>query len=233
MGNTLEEGTSVNGLVEENCSDNLVFDQEDVDDVGPFQIDEEELFVKSLAITYNSWANVNHIPHSTVNQIVAEIFKSYHLGIVHTKRNIETALIKEGLDSHLVNTLLEKMDEDPFDKARQELEKEKKRENYLLTSFPNIQPQTINLNNGSSSVKSDTMQYISIKDSLKQLLEDETFLTQKKNDPYFHKVGLVKDLRDSSNFRSNSFFTENPDAVPIILFQDELEVVNPLGAQKE
>ena len=102
----------------------------------------------------------------------------------------------------------------------------------LLSSFSNVQPQTIKLSEVGLGAKSDTMQYISIKNSLKLLLEDESFLNQKKNDFYIHEAGYIKDVRDGSNFRNNTFFKENPDAVPIILFQDELEVVNPLGAGK-
>ena len=76
------------------------------------------------------------------------------------------------------------------------------------------------------------MQYISLKKTLKHLLEDQTYIDQKKGDPYFHEAGFIKDERDGSKFRTNEFFIENPEAVPLLIFQDELEVVNPLGAGK-
>ena len=150
------EGIESVGPTGEHIFDNV--EQDSLVNYEDVQMEDDELFIRSLAITYNSWANVNHIPHCTVNQIVAEIFKSYHLGIEHVKRNIRTVLVKEGVDSGFVNNLLEKMEEDPFDKARQELENERKRENYLLSSFSNVQPQTIKLSEVGLGAKSDTMQ---------------------------------------------------------------------------
>ena len=54
----------------------------------------------------------------------------------------------------------------------------------------------------------------------------------KLSDPYFHDEQLVQDVRDGDCFRGNKYFSDNPDAVPLILFADELEVCNPLGAGK-
>ena len=65
---------------------------------------------------------------------------------------------------------------------------------------------------------------------MKALLEDPTFIKQKQDDSYFHEEDVFKDVRDGVNFRSNSFFLENPNAVPLMIFQDELEVANPLGS---
>ena len=33
-------------------------------------------------------------------------------------------------------------------------------------------------------------------------------------------------------YKTNPFFISNPEAVPILLFQDELELANPLGSGK-
>ena len=196
-----------------------------------YQDDEEQLFIRALAITFNTWANINHIPYRTVNQIVAEVFRSYDKGIEKTKNKIKIVLLKAGIEHGKVNDMLKEV-EDPFMKARLELEGEKNREDFLLSSFSNVQPETVRLNEVNANGKSDTMQFISVKRTLKQLLEDETYLDQKKSDPYFHEPGFIKDVRDGYNFRTNEFFTKNPEAVPLLFFQDELEVVNPLGAGK-
>ena len=63
-----------------------------------------------------------------------------------------------------------------------------------------------------------------MKQSLKILLEDQTFIKQKNEDPYIPQEGLVQDVRDGEAYRSNKFFLNNAEAVPLILFQDELEV---------
>ena len=76
------------------------------------------------------------------------------------------------------------------------------------------------------------MQYIPIKQSLKILLEDETFISQKLSDTYYQEEDVIKDCQDGAHFKQNGFFLNNPSAVPILIFQDELEVANPLGAGK-
>ena len=75
-------------------------------------------------------------------------------------------------------------------------------------------------------------EYIDIKQTLKNILEDPSYIEQELEDPYLHSEGIVKDLRDGSVYRNNRFFQENRDAIPIILFADEFEVANPLGAGK-
>ena len=120
---------------------------------------------------------------------------------------------------------------DPFEKAREELENERRRCRFINQNFPNVKPVTIVLNSEESAVK-ESYQYVPIASSLKILLEDETFLKQKASDPYFHDDQLVQDVRDGDCFRGNKYFSDNPDAVPLILFADELEVCNPLGAGK-
>ena len=45
-------------------------------------------------------------------------------------------------------------------------------------------------------------------------------------------MGVYKDVRDIEYFKSNRFFQANPEAMPLLMFQDELEVANPLGSGK-
>ena len=64
------------------------------------------------------------------------------------------------------------------------------------------------------------------------MLEDDTFIKQKQDDVYFPEEATYKDVRDGEHFKSNKFFKSNPEALPILLFQDELEIANPLGSSK-
>ena len=194
--------------------------------------EDEEIFLKSLAILFNNWMNVAGIPYTTVNMIVSEVFRSYHMGVDITKQQIEKNLSQEGVENIKIKDILEKVGkDDPFLKAQEHLEKENKRLKFIQEAFENTPPMTIRLN-PQYEPKAETYQYVSLISSLKQLIEDETFILQKNSNPYFAEDGVVKDVRDGKNFRENSFFQENPDAVPILLFQDELEITNPLGAGK-
>jgi hypothetical protein len=120
---------------------------------------------------------------------------------------------------------------DTFNIAQEQLENEKKRINFIKEAFTNTPPQTIRLN-PVQEAKPETYQYVSIKGSLKNLLEDETYLHQKKSNPYKAEKDVVKDVRDGINFQNNSYFVKNPEAVPLLIFQDELEVCNPIGSGK-
>ena len=205
-------------------------DEDDKDDKDD-EID-EETFLKSLSIVFNNWMNVAGIPYSTVNLIVAEVFKSYSMGADLTKNRIRKILLRQGLDEIQVQNIIESAGEDdPFKAAKEQLESEKKRLTFIKEAFKNTPPETIRLNPAHES-KVESYEYVSLKGSIKNLLEDESYQAQKKTDPYRSEEGLVKDVRDGQYFKHNKYFQDNPDAVPILLFQDELELCNPLGSGK-
>ena len=138
----------------------------------------------------------------------------------------------EGVEEDTVLKVLEMMEvEDPFEKAKTQLETESGRIKFIKQSFPLVEPQTLLLSSPDSQIK-ESYQYVPIAESLKVLMEDETFLRQRMNDPYHHDPNVIQDVRDGDCFRTNQFFMDNPEAVPLILFSDELEVCNPLGSGK-
>ena len=167
---------------------------------------------------------MSHIAYSTVTSIVKEVFESYKKGVSFTKKRISMKLRQEGLDEERIAELVELVNSnDPFDQARGQLENESKRFRFISDNFPNVKPETVLLSPEDSECKA-TYQHVSVPASLKILLEDPTFIRQKMEDPYFYQEGVIQDVRDGESYRSNKFFKENPSAVPLILFQDELEV---------
>ena len=84
----------------------------------------------------------------------------------------------------------------------------------------------------SRSVKRyDTYHYISILATIERLLMDssvieqlETFLSRIRND------GIIEDFCDSTTFRNHPLFSQDPKALQIIGYFDELEVCNPVGS---
>ena len=88
-----------------------------------------------------------------------------------------------------------------------------------------MQPVTIQL----SSVNDESYasyQYVPLTESLKVLLQDETYIKQQESDPYYPEDGQLKDARDGEGIKNNPFFKANPGAVPLLLFQDELGKVS-------
>ena len=217
--------------------DDLQIDTTETSDVGEEVIENEDddqvLFTRALCIQFNNWSNVKNIAYSTVNLIVSEVFNSYQRGVEVTKTKIANLMESDGVPADKIKRILEEIDlSDPFAEAREELESELSRKKYLKKEFAHAAPISVRLNTDSLAEKPETMQYVPIKESLKILLEDDTFLRQKATDPYFPEENIVKDCRDGLTFQQNEFFKQNPTSVPLVIFQDELEVVNPLGAGK-
>ena len=219
---------------EEVVSDLTEIHDEDIveydDEIEPEE-EVDEIFLKSLAICFNTWMNVSGIPYSTVNGIVTEIFNSYGRGSDVTFSRVKKLLKTEGVGEDIIKKVAEALEEtDPFAEARRELESEYKRKKYIKATFPNVEPVSVKLcpaNEGN-----DSYQYIPIKESLKLLVEDESYIKQSENDPYFPEEDQIKDARDGRSMKENPFFIANPHAVPLLLFQDELEIANPLGSGK-
>ena len=233
---TLEDSTQENegDFTEEfgdESFDSPASNVEDLDDNEDI-FDQEDVFVKALAITFNTWMNISGIAYTTVNGIVKEVFDSYDKGVEFSKMKIKEKLKAEEIEDCKIEEILSTMDEDDlFSVARKELETERNRKKYIFSKFPNAQPETVFLPTENGS-KKESYQYVPIKESLKLLLEDQSYIKQKLEDPYNYEEGVFKDTRDGSCFQTNEFFKTNPDAVALVVFVDELEVVNPLGAAK-
>ena len=183
---------------------------------------------KENCFQFNTWMNVSNVAYSTVNVIVQEVFGAYNKGVVFTKNKVESKLRELQVSEDKIEEILQVIaKDDPFQMARKELEKEKQRINFIKSSFPYVKSETVVLGPGK-----DSYQYVSVKESLKVLLEDDKFVQQKVDDPYYFDENVIKDIRDGDCFLTNTFFKENPQVVPLLVFVDELEICNTLGAGK-
>ena len=173
--------------------------------------------------------NVSNVAYSTVNTIVKEVFTSYKSGVNFTKKIIGMKLREEGLDEEKIAFLLDFVGkDDPFEKARETLQTERKRISFITDSFPFVDSETVLLS-PKDSISKDTYQYVPIHASLKVLLEDSTFIRQKFSDPYHYDPNMIQDVRDGECFRMNPFFVAHPEAVPLILFQDYINWIKSMN----
>ena len=74
--------------------------------------------------------------------------------------------------------------------------------------------------------KQDTFQYISVLDTLQNLLK--TDILQYVLQPHNREDELVEDFCNGQRFKSHPIFSSNPHALQLIGYFDELEVCNPL-----
>ena len=54
---------------------------------------ENEIFLRSIANTFNSWMNCKNIPYRTVQEIIGEFFENYDRGMALCKKRLQKKLI--------------------------------------------------------------------------------------------------------------------------------------------
>ena len=91
--------------------------------------------------------NVSNIAYSTVNVIIKELFESYSKGSKFVSGRIATVLRDDGLEEGKIKELLDEIvKNDPFDKAKKQLEIERSRIGFIKDNFPCVEPVTVQLN---------------------------------------------------------------------------------------
>ena len=79
--------------------------------------------------------------------------------------------------------------------------------------------------------KWDTYQYVPLIPSLIKILRDDTVLEQLDTCPErIHTDGLIEDFCDGTIFANHPIFSQDPYALQVVAYYDELEICNPLGA---
>ena len=192
---------------------------------------EEASFIKSVGNLFNKLGCIHNVPFKTVKVIVESYFELYRLGKDLLVSKVSASLRDEEVNEDIINQVIEILtchETDSIFKAEDQLGTEAKRKHFIENNFVFVQPRTQILN-PEKEVKRDTYQYIPINDSLKYLLEDPTYLEQKLRDPWVRKEGVIEDYRDSFSYKNNVFFKRNPEAIPLIIYFDDVEICNPLG----
>jgi hypothetical protein len=129
-----------------------------------------------------------------------------------------------GVEEELRETLISKLESNPFVTLQNEFGSYYKIDKHVKTSsaFKYIPPTEVKLPPNSS------FQYISVIDTISAIVSDPDF----KPSVPASVDGMLQDVKDGAAFRENKFFQENPSALSIMLYSDALEICNPLGARK-
>lgn len=77
--------------------------------------------------------------------------------------------------------------------------------------------------------KNDTFQYVPILDTLNILLSHEDVLGKVKYPENSIGDGMFCTFSDGTSYKQNKLFSSNKDALQIILYHDDFNIVNPLG----
>lgn len=118
----------------------------------------------------------------------------------------------------------------PFESACKILANEQQVNKYIESNFQYVEPTQYNLNNGNTD-QQGFMQYISIIDTLKALLQNDEIFAAVVNS-HQSLDGKLRDMCDGTHFAEHPMFsgsTQQQPVLQIVLYYDDFCAVNPLG----
>lgn len=120
----------------------------------------------------------------------------------------------------------EVIEENPFLKAQKKLDSEHKRTKYVQDNMKYISPREIVLNPEQVRLgkRKDVIHYVPITETMKILLEDETFNLIHCPNTDQEENAVLSEMKQGSIFKTNPYFKENPSACGIILYSDAVEI---------
>ena len=192
-------------------------------------------FMHSLALFYLKMQAELLLPASNIQMLLCD-FNDIHLAGESYKSSKVSRKLKELniSDEDTRKIMAELQNVDLIKKYNLSVFKtDHLRKSYFKKYFMYVAPVDIYLGkdrNGSNRF----CKYVPITETLQALLSQKSVKMQlfeslsKSFDGSFYR-----DFDDASVFSDNSFFTQNPSALRIILYQDGYEVVNPLGSGKK
>ena len=233
----LAENVAVDDSVYRNYDMNMVDGTRDSDDCLDEEDevinDYEKLFKMSFCDFLNRLTNVQFVPQSTVLIVANEYLKQYTRSNAVKLERIKALLIQSNVpDPDRERIIAAVAENDEFLDAQTSLISEHKRMQYISDNFTYIPPEEIVLNGEDvklNKARKDVIHYVSVVDSLRNLLQDSTFVALEANNVVPDSDSL-RDVKDGDLFKYNTFFRDNPGAYSMLMYSDAIELVNPLGA---
>ena len=192
----------------------------------------------SYAQFLNEIGNVDCLPSKTVTKISTQYYKLATLSnkfrekyLLKTMKTKFPEIDQNELDS----VLLELNDKDPFMRAQELLSTETSRKKFVYENFDYIAPLEIVLNQDEidRGKPKETVHYVPIHETLKVIFGDPTYqkVVTRENSGE-RSIDCLNDIKDGFLFQNSEYFQENPSALPLILYSDGVETLNPLSYAK-
>jgi hypothetical protein len=196
----------------------------------------ESQYIDNLALFYLKLQAKFLLPGSTIQSIVDEIQNIHDLDQTLQYKRLSQKLSVFGISDVDVTEIVDDLrNNNLFRKCMKgELRSHQTRQTFFKKRFKYVAPKQIYLGRDSCSVERYA-QYIPIKDSITALFEDSSVRSM-YTAVHSNKISqprVFTDICDGKMFKSNEFFSANPTALRIILYQDAFEVVNPLGSARK
>ena len=210
---------------------------EDDPDEGQEEVEDPEenkhYFMMSFADFLNRMSSCWFHPMNHVKEVASKYLmiskESSRVKLVTLKKTLdECESLSESDKQKILNNTREN---DPFLQAQEDLISEHKRTKFLEENFKLVKPVEIVLNpeEVKRGSKKESYQYIPIKATLMNVLEDETYIEAMNSVSNTSVDDEIKEIADGNALKSNKFFLDNPTARPLLIYSDAVELANPLG----
>jgi hypothetical protein len=174
--------------------------------------------------------------HNVSNTVIQAIIEEYSHLTSETMSSVEAeikSLTGDVISEDLCNSILQAVRSNSLSAVLNlkvgPMRSEHSRKAYYKEAFNFVEPIQMALNDGSH------FNYVPIKATLQALFKDENidcYLQEFQSSFYVTDGCVLHDFVDGTACRNDPFFNEHPNALKLLLYQDEFEVVNPLGAAR-
>jgi len=194
-----------------------------------------ETYLRNVCLFYLKLQGQLLLPASTIQTIVEEMQNVHELGQDYILSKLRS-LLKD--DMSLTDDAIAKIcdcvkDSDLFSVCHQgPLRTTYSRAQTFKKMFKYIEPKKVTLGNDENMTQRFAY-YIPLKQTVSGLLESEFWKNSMSQQSCETDSDVFGDISDGHNFKSNQFFIENPGCLKLILYQDALEIVNPLGSARK
>jgi len=146
---------------------------------------------------------------------------------------LHSVLTKSNVEPDVVANVVDAVSNDPSLHLNQKhLSTEYLRKQYYKKHLFYTEPQEKVLLDSDGKATSNIFHYVPILVTIKNMFKDPNVRYQFENRPQISKPGVFSDFVDGSVFQESDFLQRNPDGLPIILYEDGLEICRVLGSAR-
>ena len=203
-----------------------------IEDTNEFeQVQFEQNYMKGFSQMLLKIQESLHLPVSTVSIIVDEMKTIVHQSMEYTKEKVLSLLDCNNINEELKQKITAEFTSNIFSTSVNKFSTPYRRQQFVERNYQYVRPLTISLGlNAKHRLRE--YQYIPVLESLRCLLRNDDILSavlknQPNSNPY-----LLTNFSDGCYFKQNALFSTNINALQLILYFDEFEVVNPLGSRR-
>lgn len=176
--------------------------------------------------------------HFATNDLIQSVSESTNAALRYCTEKFVGSIMSSDLPDNIKKDVLNKFSDgfteiaETHDSKTGMFRSAYSRKKFWCQNFQYIQPLSIPLQNQDKENTDCKYSYVPILETLKTMLMNDDVRnhclgTHKNNDSQ-----RLFDIGDGKVIKNNAFFSTNPSALRINLFQDAFEVCNPLGSSK-